>query len=163
MARQPASSILTADQEKALRAAGSFVDEMPPFEKRASTLATRRNINLLAHSFSTAEVADLLKVSQARIRQRATVRGLLAVKAGTKWRFPRFQFTADGEVTGWSRIAPIFPESAHPTSIAWFAQTPHSDLVVAGEAVSPIDWLAGGGSAERVSALVHVVFDVRGS
>ncbi|WP_347956137.1 hypothetical protein [Gordonia aichiensis] len=158
-----ASQTLTAEQEAALRAAGSFVDEMPPAAERASTLALQRTRELLATALTTEQAAERLDVSTGRIRQRLTKRSLLAMKVGTGHRLPSFQFTGDGEVPGWAQVAPVFPESAHLTAVAYFMQHPHSDLTVVGEPVSPITWLTGGGDPEPLLGMITTAFQEHAS
>jgi excisionase family DNA binding protein len=166
LAAAPSTSVsrmMTADQEAALRAAGSFVDEMPPLEERASTTALHRTGDLLATALSTDEAAVRLGVTAGRVRQRLSNRTLLAVKVGAAHRLPAFQFTDDGELPGWDRVAPAFPSTAHPTAVAWFMQTPHPDLTAAGESLSPSQWLAGGGDIDRVVHLITTAFAVHAS
>lgn len=159
----PASQTLTADQEAVLRAAGSFVDEMPPVEERASTRTARRIVDMIATALTADEAANRLGVTPGRIRQRLGARTLLGVKVGSAHRLPDFQFTGDGELPGWDRIAPTVPEGAHPVSIARFMHTPHPDLTVAGEPLSPTDWLIGGGAPDRVASMIHTAFVVHAS
>lgn len=159
----PVSRTITADQEAALRAAGSFVDTMPPVAERASTTALQRTSALIANSLSTDEAAARLNVTAGRVRQRLTNRTLLAVKVGSAHRLPVYQFIDDGELPGWERVAPAFPITAHPTAVAWFMNTPHPDLTVADEAVSPSQWLTGGGDPKTVVDLITTAFVVHAS
>ncbi len=161
--QSPSSQTITADQESALRAAGSFVDEMPPAAQRASTTTLQRTSDLLATALTTDEAAARLGVTAGRVRQRVSNRTLLAVKVGTAHRLPAFQFTDDGELPGWDRVAPAFPTTAHPTAVAWFMQTPHPDLTVGGELLSPRDWLSSGGDAEHVVDIITTAFVVHAS
>lgn len=153
-----ASRAMTADQKAALRAAGSYVDEMPPAAERASTILLHRKSALIASALSTDEAAARLRVTPGQVRQRLSNHTLLAVKVGAVQRLPDFQFTADGELPGWNRVAPAFPSTAHPTAVAWFMQALHPDLTVDGETLSPSQWLSGGGATERIVDLITTAF-----
>lgn len=154
-------SLLSEEEEDALREAGSFAENMPPFMERASTVTRLQRISVVASSLTTGEVADLLGLSEGRIRQRATERTLLSVRLGSSLRFPAFQFPAGTEMPGWDRVAPSFPPSAHPVAVATFMSQPSVDLSIGDVAVSPTDWLSGGGESQAVIALVVTAFKVR--
>ncbi|MCF8609689.1 hypothetical protein L5G28_05855 [Gordonia sp. HY285] len=158
-----ASQILTAEQEAVLRSAGSFIDEMPPVEQRASTRTAQRIVDMIATALTADEAAERLGVTSGRIRQRLGAKTLLGVKVGSAHRLPGFQFTEDGELPGWDRIAPAVPSSVHPVSIARFMHTAHPDLTVVGEALPPTDWLIGGGDPEYVVSMIHTAFVVHAS
>jgi excisionase family DNA binding protein len=159
----PASRNLSAEQEAALWAAGSFVDEMPPIAERASTKTAQRVVTMIAAALTTEEAAARLGVSASRIRQRLGERTLLAVKIGPAHRLPAFQFTADGELPGWGAVASTVPENAHLVSVDRFMGNPHPDLTAHGEVLSPIDWLTEGGAPGRVRNMIHTAFVVRAS
>ena len=156
-----ASNLLTSEQEATLREAGSFVADMPAFMSRASTVTALQGISIVASSLSTGEVAQMLTLSEGRIRQRATDRTLLTVRVSSSLRFPTFQFPDRRELAGWDRVAPSFPVHAHPVAVATFMGRPNVDLVLDEEPVSPADWLAGGGDPEPVIDLVTTAFKVR--
>lgn len=156
-----ASSLLTAEQEAALREAGSFVKQMPAFMGRASTVTALQSLSIVASSLPTGEVAEMLGLTDGRIRQRATDRTLFAVRVGSTLRFPTFQFAHNAEIPGWERVAPVLPASAHPVAVATFMGRAHPDLVVEDEAVSPTEWLTGGGEPQTVVDLVVTAFKVR--
>ncbi|WP_341258421.1 hypothetical protein [Gordonia malaquae] len=52
--------MLTAEQEMALRAAGSLVDQMPPPARRDSTFAAKRTSELLATAFTVNQATTRL-------------------------------------------------------------------------------------------------------
>lgn len=152
---------MSPDQEAALRAAGSFVDGMPGVAERASTTALQRIGALIVSALSIDEAATRLGAAPGQVRQRLTSRTLLAVKVGDAYRLPGYQFTDDGELPGWERVAPSFPVTAHPIAVAWFTTTPHPDLTVADAVVSPSRWLTGGGDPETIVALITAAFVLR--
>ncbi len=153
-------TLLTIEQESALREAGSFVEQMPTFTARASTVTALQGISLIASSLTTGEIARMLGLTDGRIRQRATDRTLLALRVGSSLRFPAFQFLDDAELPGWERVAPSLPPHAHPVAVESFMNRPQVDLDVAGQATSPIAWLAGGGDPASVIDLVTTAFTV---
>lgn len=159
----PTWQTMSADQEAALRAAGSFVDEMAPIGERASTTALQRISGLVANALSTDEAAARLGVTPRRVRQRLSNRTLISVKVAKTHKLPAFQFTDAGELPGWDRVAPVFPVTAHPTAIAWCMQTPHPDLTVGGRPISPTDWLVDGGDIRNVVDLIATAFVVHAS
>ena len=161
MSPRCASQDLSAEQEAVLRAAGSFVDEMPPAAERASALELQRSTAILATALTTEQAAERLSISTGRVRQRLTKRTLLGTKVKRTYRLPAFQFTDSGEVSGWALVAPAFPESADLTAVEYFMQHPHPDLPMLGEPVSPISWLTGGGDPERLHGMIATAFQMR--
>lgn len=155
------SSLLTDDQEAVLREAGSFVDEMPPFMARASTATAMQGLSVVVSSLTTAQVATMLELTAGRIRQRATDRTLLSLRVASTLRFPLFQFPDRAEVPGWERVAPSFPANAHPVAIATFMDQRSDELIVGEQAVTPMEWLGGGGDPQAVVRLVEAAFKVR--
>jgi hypothetical protein len=159
----PASSMLTSEQEMALRAAGSFVDKMPPPARRGSTITAKRTSELLATAFTVDQAATRLGVSSRRIRHRLAGRTLLSMKVRHRHWLPAFQFTDDGELSDWAQVAPAFPTTARPTSVAWFMQTPHPDSSLEGRALLPVSWLAAGNDSGRVVDMIITAFEFHGS
>lgn len=153
------SSELTADQEAALREAGSFVEQLPAVSDRASTRTALRAKAIEDDSKTSREVAELLGISARRVRQRATEGTLFAIRREGIWRFPAFQFPNDSELPGWGRIAPAFGRDTSPVAVESFLGRPHVDLMVDGEQTSPVAWLASGHAPGAVAALVRGTFD----
>ncbi|MEO3939418.1 hypothetical protein V3N99_22140 (plasmid) [Dermatophilaceae bacterium Soc4.6] len=161
---EPSGRELTEEQRAVLESVGSYVEDMPPLEERASYRARARWEQLLEDSLATAQVAELLQVGESRIRQRAADRSLYSVTVAGRTRFPAFQFTASrpgganprgpvagaglsGEPPGWGEVAKAIPEHAHPLAVAYVVTHPSEELGLQDELVSPVDWLASGGSA----------------
>ncbi|AND17367.1 hypothetical protein [Rathayibacter tritici] len=150
------SGIATREQEAALRAAGSFVGEMPPLEERASIRSQAAWAGLRGRSLSTSDVAALLQVSTSRVRQRAADHTLYAFPGQTPHRFPEFQFTQSDELPGWTELARRIPDDAHPLAVFRIVTEPSEELLLEGGPVSPRDWLASGGdSAKAVEVLTN--------
>ena len=152
------SPALSTEQDSVLRRAGSVVEAMPPIVERATTLTTLLYRRLVADSLTTSEAAEVLSVGASRIRQRVTDRTLFTIRAQKGTRFPIFQFVEGGELPGWVVVAPHFPHDAHAVAVANFLHTPHVDLDVGGESVSPYVWLAEGREPERVAELVDASY-----
>lgn len=155
-----ASKFLTEDQETALRAAGSFVENMPPADRRATTVTMARTRDLVKTALTVDQAAALLGVTPDRIRRRLTQRTLLGIRVGPTYRLPTFQFTEDRELPGWNRVAPVFPDTAHMTAIAYFMTTQRPDLTDAGEPLSPVQWLYYGSDPDLLSQLICAAFVV---
>lgn len=154
-------SELTADQEAALREAGSFVEQLPAVSDRVSTRTALRAKAIEDDTKTSREVAELLGISARRVRQRATEGTLLAIRREGIWKFPAFQFQNDSELPGWDQIAPAFGRDTSPVAVEMFLGTPHVDLEVDGEQMSPVAWLAGGHDPGTVASLVRDTFNPR--
>ncbi|WP_341258136.1 hypothetical protein [Gordonia malaquae] len=158
-----AASMLTPEQEMVLRAAGSFVDQMPPPARRGLTTAAKRTSELLATAFTVDQAAVRLGVTSRGIRNRLADRTLLSMKVRNRHRLPAFQFAVDSELCGWAQVAPAFPTTAAPTSMVWFMQTSHPDLSLDGRAVSLASWLAAGKDPGRVVDMITTAFEFHAS
>lgn len=141
---------LTQAQVRVLDRVGSFVDKMPPDSERASTRTRTRGAQLLAESLVGTEVAALLGVSPSRVRQRVSDRTLYAIKSKSGSRFPRFQFTDNGELTGWDVVAVTIPADVHPLTVQNIMLATCDELDLDGDQVCPRDWLAAAGAPDRV-------------
>ena len=148
----PAASLSEHD-EAVLRETGSLAYEMPPLAERASAKTAMRTVQLLEDALTVQQVADVLKVSPGRVRQRLSKRTLLGIDVAGNWKLPKFQFTADGEVRGLDQVLPGLPSDVHPLVLWRFLTTPHPDLILENEAVSPGTWMSTGGSVEPVLEL----------
>jgi hypothetical protein len=154
-------STLTDDEERALRAAGSLREGMPPLAERASLLTTVQQVALVTDALSVKQAAFALGVSEGRIRQRLAARTLFGVQAAQGWRLPRFQFTENGQLLrGLERVLPALPTDVHPVVVTSFLDRPHEDLLVDGVATSPAAWLDGGGPVDAVVALAGDLHDL---
>lgn len=149
---------LSEHDEAVLRRAGSLREVMPPFEQRASTETALAGARLLADALTVGEAARRLGVSDSRIRQRLAARTLLGVEGTAGWRLPSFQFEDGGPLRGLDTVLPAFPADVHPHTVQRLLATPHADLELEGQAVSPREWLRTGGSADTVADLVAQAF-----
>jgi hypothetical protein len=101
---------------------------------------------LLTTALSVSNAAALLHVDESRVRQRLTKGTLYGKKTGGNWRLPKFQFTSEGQVPGIDQVLLVFPSTLHPVAVQRWFTTPIPDLEVDGATMSPVDWLAAGGS-----------------
>jgi hypothetical protein len=159
---------LPAATQQALHAVGVSAADLAPLrpdEPRPDLQAAAEHAGLAAAALTVSQAAARLGVDPSRIRQRLAARTLFGIRVEGSWRLPLFQFTDDGRsvVTSFGTIAPRLAD-LHPLDVATWFTTPHGDLVlgVAGDeeiAVSPREWLLGGGDA---SALLPLVDELRG-
>ena len=149
---------MTAEQEQALRDAGSFVESMPPVMERASTKTVLMYLDIVRTSLTTKEAGDRLDVSEGRIRQRAGDRTLFSISHNHRRLFPAFQFTEDGELPGWAHVAPHIPEGTHAVAAVRFMTWKHVDLHLHGDPMSPVEWLSTGRSPSELADLVDDTF-----
>ncbi|HEX2704924.1 MAG TPA: helix-turn-helix domain-containing protein [Candidatus Lustribacter sp.] len=114
----------------------------------AGRLANR--VRLLADTLSAAEVADLLGITAGNVSRGASEGRLYSVHVGRGRRFPRWQFAGGQTLPGMAAIVAAVPRDLHPEAV-------HAAMTRANEALggmSPVDWLAGGGSPDVVGELV---------
>jgi excisionase family DNA binding protein len=108
---------------------------------------------LLSRALSTTDAATRMGVDPSRVRQLLAERRLLAARDGGEWRILDLQFTSDGLVPNIGPVVAALPEGMPPLAAAIWLRTPEPDLEVAGEPVSPIEWLTAGGDPERLRPL----------
>ena len=113
--------------------------------------------SLIHTGLTTAQAAEKLGVSDARIRQRLHDQTLVAIRDGRGWKLPLFQFAGKQELPGWGEVARHLPGQVSPVAVAQWLLLPHPDLT-SGEdetPMSPRAWLLEGRSAKVVAALVR--------
>lgn len=143
---------LTAEERDVLRRGGADLTEHPFGPDDPLLRTTAEHAAILASALTTAEAAARLGVSEMRVRQRLTGRSLLGISTAHGWRIPSFQFSAEGELPGWARVARVIPSGVSPVEALHWLELPHPELVVAGEPVSPRRWLLEGRSPAAVVA-----------
>ena len=152
-AHDPAAA-LSADEMAALAAVGA--DQRPRRNREADPRAGAAAFyaGVLAATVPVSEVAGRLGIDASRVRHRLLRRQLVGIRRTDGWRLPQWQFGADGRpLPGLERVLRAMPEVTHPAVLARFFLTPQPELVVDGAAVSPRDWLAGGGDPSDVAVL----------
>ena len=149
------SRAFTAQEAAVLRRGGFALEPQRAGEADAGARTAARFALMLADARDSGEVAAALRVSPARIRQRAIERTLYAIRAGDEWRFPRWQFDPDTgrEIRGLGRVLSALSPSLHPVAVARFLAEPCPDLEIDDEAVAPLLWLRAGGDPEPVATI----------
>lgn len=112
---------------------------------------------LIAASLTGPQVAGLLDVAAATVRDRKRDGGLYAVPGlGNTNRFPRWQFVEPGggapgrAVPHLDKVLAALPVGLHPLEVTDFFTWPRGWLVVKGVELSPVKWLAVGGDPAPV-------------
>jgi len=105
-------------------------------------------------SISVSQAAERLDVDASRIRHRLRDRALYGFKIGSSIRLPLWQFGAgDAPIPGLRSVLAAMPVGLHPLEVGGFMTTSDPDLSIAGDPVSPRDWLAHGGDVRVVCAI----------
>lgn len=152
---------LTHAEEAELRAAGSLAATLPPLGERASTATVRAASALRARALTVTEAAVRLRVTPGRVRQRLAAGTLAGFHTANGWRLPDVLFAGDGELPGLAAVLAALPADVHPVALETFLIRVHPDLVVEGTAVSPQEWLLGGGDPRVAAAAAADAYRVR--
>jgi len=164
--RQPRGGALSSDQARFLIDSGDFTEEeLAETEEnvaRGDLAEEERKTRLeaLTAALSAAEVAEMLAIDTSRVRHRQAKNNLYAFLAGTKRRYPTWQFTGDKAqpvLPGLSRLIKAFPEDMQPATVQGFMSTPQEDLLVNDERVTPTEWLKQGGAPQSVVDILDSV------
>lgn len=146
---------LTEAETEVLRAGG--LDPTPRDLGSAGPLVrgVAEHAAILKSALTTAQVAERLGVTEARVRQRLQKRSLFGVETRHGWRIPSFQFTESGELPGWSTVAPRLPADLTAVELFGWLSEPNPDLFLGedDEPVTPRAWLLAGRSARAVAEL----------
>jgi excisionase family DNA binding protein len=148
----------SAEEAAALREGGLDLSPPAPDEPDLLARTAAKHAAMLATALTTKEMADLLGVSEGRVRQRLKEGTLYGVKAGRENRLPAFQFEGGGEVRGIGEVLRRVDRSVHPVALLNWFTLPDPDLHLdEGEerAVSPREWLLSGGSPETIAPLAQ--------
>lgn len=112
-------------------------------------------VQLEADAWTADEAARHLGVDPSTVRHYRRENKLHAIPVGGRLRFPLWQFTDHGALPSLAQVLQVLPEDVHPQTVAGFFTTPQPDLVLGGAAVSPREWLLGGGSADQVTEMAE--------
>jgi len=155
-AREDPAAAFTATEARLLTEGGLDLAPGRPAEPDVALRTATALAVLEVGSATAAEVAAVLHVSPARIRQRALERTLYAIRVDDEWRFPRWQFDDAGRpLPGISTVASALSRRVHPVAVWRFLGEPNPDLVVLGGPVSPLEWLRTGGDPAPVAAIAR--------
>lgn len=106
-------------------------------------------------SLSVEQAAKLLMVDGSRVRHRVRDQALYAFKIGGALRLPTWQFHRHDSIPGLRTLLAALPAGLHPLEVAGFMTTPDGDLTVDNDAISPREWLVGGGELRPVVELIE--------
>src|SRR3954464_897700 len=150
------SAALTADEIAGLEAVEADLRPRGARERDPRADAAAGYAAVLAGSLTVAEVARALGVDTSRVRHRLAARQLLGVRRTDGWRLPAWQFGADGQpLPGLERVLRVLSGEVHPVALSRFFVTPAPERRAGRKAVSPRDWLAGGGDPAPIVALAR--------
>lgn len=111
---------------------------------------------LEAKASTASDVARALRVTAARVRQRAQERTLYALRVDDEWRFPHWQFDEEARpLPGIPKVVAALPPRLHPLAVFRFMTEPNTDLELSDKPVSPLEWLRAGGEPEPVAAIAR--------
>ena len=131
----------------------------PPTPGEPDPLArtAARYAAMLATSYTTFEVAQMLGKTEGRVRQRVDERTLYGLHAASRGhKLPAFQFEGGGEVPNIGKVIRVLPEDLHPVEVLNWFTLPNADLYLDEEEerpVSPKEWLLSGGNPEILISL----------
>ncbi len=108
---------------------------------------------ITSESLTVEDAAQRLGVQGSRIRQRLGDASLFGLKVKSKWRLPAWQFTSDGLVPGIETVNQALRRDCGVVTIEGFLTTPNVDLVIAGNHVTPIQWLRSGENPTIVASI----------
>lgn len=111
---------------------------------------------LVATSLTVGEAAQLLGVTEGRVRHKIGRGDLYALPSGRR-RLPLWQFTGSTTLPGLAQVVRALPPDEHPLGVLAFMTTPQAELELAGEPVTPEQWLRAGGDPAPVADLAAAV------
>jgi hypothetical protein len=145
---------LAGDEVAALEAVGADLSPRGRREADPRAAAAAGYAAVLAETLTVNEVAARLHIDASRVRHRLGAGTLLGIRRSSGWRLPAWQFGVDGRpLPGLERVLRALPARTHPVVVARFFATAQPELVVGRAAVSPRQWLAGGGDPSMVAGL----------
>lgn len=130
------------------------IDRRPTPAELHAALAGRA-ITELADTLPTAAAAELLGVDRTRVQHMLRAGQLFAFKTSRQNRFPRWQFTETGLLTGLRDVLQALPADLDPVEVHGFMTAPQADLTIDGEQATPVEWLTAAGSVGRVVDLAR--------
>lgn len=147
---------LTVSELEELARIGVSEEELrTPSARTAITRGRLLEQDLERDTWTVSEVAAMLEVTAARIRQRCAAGTLIAQRRRDGWHLPRFQFPGDRELPGWSTIAQAIPVGTHLLAVERGLTTPMSRLQLDGADATIFAWLASGGEPGVASAALY--------
>jgi hypothetical protein len=156
---QPGQEGLTVAEQEVLRSGG--LDPTPRAHGAADPLllGALTHAALVETGLTTLQAAKMLRVTDARIRQRLQERTLMAIRAGRSWKLPPFQFADGAELPGWGEVCQKLPLEISPVAVERWLMLPNCDLVLGDDEApsSPRAWLLEGRPAKAVALLAEAL------
>jgi hypothetical protein len=110
---------------------------------------------MTAEAYTQKQVAELLRVTPGRIRQRIDERSLYAVASHRGRVCPLWQFYEDKTLPGLEQVLKAISPGAHPIAVLSFFLNTNPDLesTILETQLSPRDWLISGHPVDQVVSL----------
>jgi hypothetical protein len=145
---------LTSEEERFLAEHGGVPTASKRKLDRLDARSAATAVLEAAESLSRAQVARLLTVDESRVSHRLRDGSLYSYPgASGRRRYPSWQFPHGRSLPHLAEVLSRVPAGTHPVTLRRFMTTPDDALLLDGAAVSPVEWLAAGGSPEPVTAL----------
>lgn len=129
---------------------------------RGDLAAIERQTELepVIESVGSARAGALLGIEESSVRHRKDKGLLYSFKTDRSLRYPTWQFIESDDpkrrtLPNLSAVVKAIPDTMHPASVLGFMTTPQADLMVEDEAVTPVEWLKGGGDVQEVVDLLR--------
>lgn len=152
--RAGGTDTLTAEEESFLADRGGVSAASKHKLERLDARSAARAVLEAAESLSRAQVAQLLGIDESRVSHRLREGSLYSYPgASGRRRYPSWQFAHGQALPHLGDVLTQVPAGTHPVTLRGFMTTPDDALRMDGAPVSPVEWLAAGGSAEPVAAL----------
>lgn len=142
-----------ADQRAALTDVGLDLAPRRDGERDSRARAVAAHAVLRDTALTVAGAAERLGVDTSRIRHRLGAQELTGWKDRGGWRLPVWQFTATDALPGLPAVLAAVPADQPPLIVAAFMTTAQAELLLAGEPVSPRQWLLATGDPGPVATL----------
>lgn len=113
----------------------------------------------IIESVGSAGAGEILGIEESSVRHRKDKGLLYSFKTDQSLRYPTWQFVESDDpkrrtLPNLSALVKAIPDTMHPASVLGFMTTPQDDLLVDDEAVTPVEWLKGGGDVQEVVDLL---------
>jgi hypothetical protein len=148
------TSSITADEAQFLGEFGGVPKASAEELRGLAARSAARAVLEAAQSLSRSQVAQLLGIDGSRVSHRTRERSLYSYAgAAGRRRYPAWQFRDGKLLPGLAEVLIAISEQAHPVTVRTFMATRDDALLLHGEPVSPIEWLAAGGRPAPVAEL----------
>lgn len=145
---------LTSEEERFLAEHGGVPAASRRKLQRLDARSAARAVLEAAESLSRAQVAQMLGVDESRVSHRLRDGSLYSYAgASGRRRYPSWQFARGTVLPHLADVLADLPAGTHPVTLRNFMTAPDDALLLDGVPVSPVEWLAAGGSHEPIAVL----------